>query len=196
MVFCWHSGELITCQVLDAGVRRSVSLRTVPSLGLEKLLQDCPALLVKEPTGYLNTMVEAAFCRNVDNRSAGSGFRVPGAEYQAGNTGLHHRPGAHGAGFKRDVKRRVSESPCLQLFSSLPDHDHFCMGRRVLRNLPVVMTSCDDFVAVHEHGADGDLSNLRRMFSLLESQFHVVDIIQLLFHRGRYHGGLDCHRAC
>lgn len=99
---------------------------------LEKLLEECLTLQFKEPAQHFNPMVQPALGGNVEDRPAGAGLGVPGAEDEPRDAGLYDGAGTHGTGLQGHVERGVSQTPGSQLLCRFPDDNHLRMGRRVL----------------------------------------------------------------
>ena len=118
--------------VLGGWLRGTGAFRKSPSLGSEELLEEFPALLFEETSLHLYSVVEPALGWNIKDRSARTGFGIPGSKHKPRNARLHDRSGTHGAVFQRDIERRLGESQRLELFGRFADHDHLRVSRGIL----------------------------------------------------------------
>ena len=77
----------------------------------EERLQELGGLLREHAGGHLRAVVQTPVADDVPQRPDGTGLLVPRAEDKVRDPGQYDRPRAHRAGFKRDVKRAVVETP-------------------------------------------------------------------------------------
>jgi hypothetical protein len=110
----------------------TAAFRKNAALGSKKHLEECTALLFEETSHHLYSVVEPALGWNIKDRSARTGFRIPGSKHKSRNARLHDRSGAHGTRLERDIECRFSESPRSELFGRFTDHDHLRVGRGIL----------------------------------------------------------------
>jgi len=84
------------------------------------------------------------------------------------DTAMHHRPGAHHAGFKGHIQGGIQQAVVLQHQPALTQgHDLRVGGRIVAANWPVPAFA-NHLVVMHQHSPDGHLTLIPR--TLCESQ--------------------------
>jgi len=87
---------------------------------------------------------------------------------------MHHRPGAHHAGFQRHVQRGIKQTVVLQHQPALTQrHDFGVRGRIVTANRTVPPFS-NDLVVVNQYGPDGHFPLFPGALSQRERMAHPV----------------------
>jgi hypothetical protein len=132
---------------------------SVQSEFLKKLLQQLLAFLFENPSHDLDPVVQAGLVCEIEHRSAGAGFRIPGAKDYMGNARQNDSSKAHGAGFESHVECRVGESPTVQRLGSFTDYDHFGMGRGVSPDFSIIVGLRENRPAVYQHCGDRHFSD-------------------------------------
>ena len=87
---------------------------------------------------------------------------------------VHQRADAHEARLDRDVNRRLGQTIVPECARRIPQHQHFCMGRRIMRGNGLVERARDDVVFDDEYGANGNLARRESELRLFEGGAHVV----------------------
>jgi hypothetical protein len=182
--------------LLGGWLRRTAAFQKSAAFGSKERLEELTALLLEQASDYLDSVIKPSLGWNIKDRSAGTGFGIPGSKHKPRNASLHDRSGAHGAGLQCDIECRFSESPRSKLFGRFTDHDHLRVSRGILCNLSVVVPSCDHFVVVHQNCADWDFAYVRSQSCLLERLLHEMEIVWFWLQRGGRRRVLDGHGPC
>ena len=167
----------------------SLLLRSFLSTRLEEIPQYGCTFFGQYAGLYIECMIEALILVNGIQRTQCARFRVGRTEHAAVDPSLVHKPGAHDARFQRHVHRAARKPPHAELGGSRLHGNELRMPCRILLRLADVACPRDHarlcegsarcFVdrAVHNNGADGDLSHSRRTLRLLKRHAHVFFII-------------------
>lgn len=142
----------------------------------KKLRKQLPALVCKDPGNNFAAMVEAGVAEKLVKRLNGAGLRVGSAIHNQGNSGLKDRTRTHRARLQRDVYHTIAKSPVVPRRSGLSDCKHFRVGSRIPQLLPLVEGRCNHSFAVHDNGADRDLTGLLGSRRLLQGKLHPSDM--------------------
>lgn len=147
---------------------------TFPPPSAEERPQQRRALLLADPGGHLEPMVEPlVFVERIQGPQR-TRLRVRRAEDAACDACLVHEAGTHRAWLKRDVDRAVRQAPPPEAGRRLADRQQLGVSRGVVVALSAVISCRDDLAVADDDRAHRHLIGKRSLTRLLEGQVHVV----------------------
>ena len=126
----------------------------------------------KHARSDVNEMVGAVVAQNFKTRTYRAAFSLVGSVDEAGDAGLNHRAGAHGAGFDSDVESCAEHAVVADAVSRVTQRQDFRVRRGIAMGNCAVSGARDNFVVDYEHGADGDFSAFGRLAGFLKGLGH------------------------
>jgi hypothetical protein len=124
-------------------------------------------------------MIQPLCSKDIELRSAGSGFRITTAVYQALNTTKYSRPYTHDTGLKRDVQDRTFKPPTAYGSSCLPEGNHLRMRRGVGERFTLVPPSSDNDIIHNHHRTNWDIPGTQGLSRFMECFLHKQTMVMV-----------------
>src|SRR5271168_3493310 len=134
-------------------------------------------------------MRQARLARQINHAAAGSGLRVPCAEYHAR---IEYRADAHGAGLQRRIERGAAQAVILEPLRALAQRDDLGMGGRVEAADRTVPSLADHISPHHQKRAYRYLAVARSLLCEAQRLLHEIKISRRTHCRGAVRG---CRRT-
>ncbi len=124
----------------------------------------------------LNAMIELGMRQDFEAGTNRAAARVIGAVHQLWHTRLNHGTGTHRTRFESHVESRARKAIVVEDVCRFADDDDFGVGRGVVIANGAVAGERNDFVFIHEQGADRNLTGHGGCAGFFESKLHVLEI--------------------
>ena len=138
--------------------------------------------------GNLAAVVERGKLQQIQGTSSGTGFRITGAEDDAGQAGVDNCAGAHRARLFGHVERTICKPPVADGLLGLRKRQHFSMSRRILQQLNLIERARYDPSVPDDDRSNRDFFRFVRFGRLSQSFSHKV-MVALQIDNGLVHGG-------
>ena len=143
-----------------------------PTAGREETLEKFHGLLGKHARSDVNAMVGAFVAQDFKTGAYRAAFGLIGAVHQAGDAGLNHRAGAHGAGFDGDVESGAEQAVVAGFQGGVTQGQNFGVRGGIAMGDGAVSSACDNFVIDDEYCANGNFSAFGRLAGFLKGLGH------------------------
>lgn len=109
-------------------------------------------------------MVHARVVQHIHQRASRTGFRITRTEDKLADTAMHHRPGTHHAGFKRNVQGGINQTVVLQHHPATAQRHDFRMCGGIVAANGTVPAFTNNLIIVDQHRANRHFAFFPRAF--------------------------------
>jgi len=117
-------------------------------------------------------MVQLRMMQHLHHRLNCARLGIVGAVNQAFDSGVHHRTGAHGAGFDCNKQIAVHQSMVTRRRTRVAQGHDLGMSGGIVVGDVAIPSAADDAAIAHDHGSDRNLSGFQRALGGAQGFFH------------------------
>lgn len=118
-------------------------------------------------------VIKSGIVQQVQQATTGTRFGVARTKVHFRYAGQNNGPCTHGAGFQGYVHPRVFQPPTPQTRSGRRNGNHFRMGGRILKGLPLIVGLGNNLPVVNYDAANGNFPLLHGQFRFPEGIIHI-----------------------
>jgi quercetin dioxygenase-like cupin family protein len=141
-------------------------------------LQEGGRVFGEDAGSHFDLVIQLGAGEQLEAGTEGAAFEVIGGIDEAGNPRLNDRTGAHGAGLEGNVEDAAGEAVVAEEAGGFPNDDDFGVGGGVIIANGAIAGTREDDIVVDEHGANGDLTGVRRGAGFVKSKLQIVEIVR------------------